>query len=95
LELWKEPEFRKNTGTRNSQRVDYVRQTQKHREELELPKHRKFDSSGRYLGTSTSGRRRVEDRCEIGDRYRCALRWSKTQSREPEEATADAVKVRS
>jgi hypothetical protein len=89
----KEPQFRKNTGTKNSQRVDYVRKTPKHRKELELPKHWKFDSSGRYPGTSTSGRRRVESRYEIGDQYSCPLRWSKTQSREPEEAAASAVKA--
>jgi hypothetical protein len=39
--LQKEPEIRKNTGMRNSQRVDYVRKTTKHRKEPELPKHQK------------------------------------------------------
>jgi hypothetical protein len=89
----KEPELQKNTGTKNSQSVDYVQKTTKHRKEPELPKHRKFDSSGRYPRTSTSGRRSVESRCEIGDRYSCPLRWSKTQSREPQEAAASVVKA--
>jgi hypothetical protein len=69
-----EPEIWKNIETRNSQRVDYVRKTPKHWKEPELPKHRKLESSGRYPGTSTSIRRRVEDRCEIGDRNRYPLK---------------------
>jgi hypothetical protein len=76
-ELQKEPETRTSTGTRNSQRVDYVRKAPKYQKEPELSRHRKFDSSGRYPGSSTSGRRRiqrVEDRCEIGDRNRHPLR---------------------
>jgi hypothetical protein len=32
-----------STGTRNSQRVDYVRKAPKHRRESELSKHRKLD----------------------------------------------------
>jgi hypothetical protein len=95
-ELHEEPEIRRSAGTRNSQIVDYVQKASKHEKEPELPRHRKFDSSGRYPGSPTSGRRRarrVEDRCEIGTDI--CYEGSKTESREPEVAVASAVKAMS
>jgi hypothetical protein len=58
-----------------------IRKTPKHRNFRPVRKHRKFDLSGRYPGTSTSGGRRVGGRCEIGDRNECSRREAGTKLR--------------
>jgi hypothetical protein len=80
-----------STGTPNSRNTDSIRNTgvSTHPEDAETPKsrnfrpvgkHWKFDLSGRYLETSTSGRRRVGGRCEIGNRIGCPVNETKTGS---------------
>jgi hypothetical protein len=77
----KEPEFRKNTGTKNGQRVDYVRKTPKHRKEPELPKHRKFDSKQRIPGNLDI--RKKESRKSMRDRRPVQLSAKMVQDAKP------------